>query len=342
MLAMTIDADPSPQTALTPIEAQMVADNLGLISVIVKRGRLDYDDAYQDGVLGLMRASQKFDPAKGFKFSTYAMWWVRQSVNKGTTERSQHGARNQRRALDAGEEFDPLLSLDAPLGDEMAARGDLIAAPVDVENDALASTALEQLLARVHVVAHDDRDRQIISHLAFGDRPSLTTAAAEVGITREGVRQRVMRMRARLRHPVYRPVTKETPRMDEHVALVEPSMNGHHAVEPKGIACPECGQEFEKPQAVGVHRAKKHGYRRDPSAPSVTKPKPPAPRLDTKSVRESLDDYDPWVLVIGVVSDEGMQSESAVLASENEARQVARLFERIGHKSFVFRLAEAK
>ncbi|MFE1291295.1 sigma-70 family RNA polymerase sigma factor [Streptomyces sp. NPDC058751] len=47
---------------------------------------LDYDDLFQHGALGLMRAARKFDPAKGFKFSTYATWWVRQSIVRGIAD----------------------------------------------------------------------------------------------------------------------------------------------------------------------------------------------------------------------------------------------------------------
>ncbi|MEU0434777.1 sigma-70 family RNA polymerase sigma factor [Streptomyces sp. NPDC006290] len=47
---------------------------------------LDYDDLFQHGALGLMRAARKFDPAKGFKFSTYATWWVRQSIARGIAD----------------------------------------------------------------------------------------------------------------------------------------------------------------------------------------------------------------------------------------------------------------
>ncbi|MFF4201952.1 sigma-70 family RNA polymerase sigma factor [Streptomyces sp. NPDC001668] len=47
---------------------------------------LDYDDLFQHGALGLMRAARKFDPSKGFKFSTYATWWIRQSISRAIAD----------------------------------------------------------------------------------------------------------------------------------------------------------------------------------------------------------------------------------------------------------------
>ncbi|MFF5012638.1 sigma-70 family RNA polymerase sigma factor [Streptomyces sp. NPDC001165] len=64
----------------------LVVHNQRLVHSIVPRyleQGLEYDDLFQHGALGLMRAARKFDPARGFKFSTYATWWVRQSITRG-------------------------------------------------------------------------------------------------------------------------------------------------------------------------------------------------------------------------------------------------------------------
>ncbi|MFF4587308.1 sigma-70 family RNA polymerase sigma factor [Streptomyces sp. NPDC001388] len=67
----------------------LVLHNQRLVHALV-RGYLDqgleYDDLFQHGVLGLMRAARKFDPTMGNKFSTYATWWVRQSVTRAIAD----------------------------------------------------------------------------------------------------------------------------------------------------------------------------------------------------------------------------------------------------------------
>ncbi|MEU8654182.1 sigma-70 family RNA polymerase sigma factor [Streptomyces sp. NPDC048737] len=67
----------------------LVLHNQRLVHKMVPRyleQGLDYDDLFQHGALGLMRAARKFDPSKGFKFSTYATWWIRQSISRGIAD----------------------------------------------------------------------------------------------------------------------------------------------------------------------------------------------------------------------------------------------------------------
>jgi RNA polymerase primary sigma factor len=71
---------------------RLINSNLLLVVSIAKRYRsqqLPLLDLIQEGILGLIRASEKFDWRRGFKFSTYATWWIRESIERGIANRAR-------------------------------------------------------------------------------------------------------------------------------------------------------------------------------------------------------------------------------------------------------------
>jgi RNA polymerase primary sigma factor len=211
---------------------RMTNSNLRLVVSIAKRYRghgVPFPDLIQDGIIGLNRAVEKFDWRKGFKFSTYATWWIRQAVQRSISgqsrtirvpthvhERRQTISRHARRlentlgrpatneelaeatglSLQHVEEAlgvpEARVSLNQRIGSEDEGElGDLFADENADDPGELAEEALRRRAVRLALVELPERERRILE-LRFGidcEPHSLEAIAAELRITRERIRQ---------------------------------------------------------------------------------------------------------------------------------------------------------
>jgi len=211
---------------------RMINSNLRLVVSIARRYQgqgLPLSDLVQEGMLGLIRATEKFDWRRGFKFSTYATLWIRQAIQRGLENSARvirlpvHIAQRERRISRVTRELttklgrDPsdeeiadaaelpleevieirkaaqqVTSLDQPVGDDGdASLGDLMA-DEQPEPDAEVASRMREETVEKAIAELPERERNVV-RLRFGlggEAPTtLRDAGRRLGITAERTRQ---------------------------------------------------------------------------------------------------------------------------------------------------------